>query len=287
MIQTTELYKPKLVQIAYSGGKASECLLHMVLKKEIVAPAPVIVTCADPGMEDPRTHIFTHAMEERCNQAGIPFLRATRNLYQELLDAKKSGKTRFDFPPFFTKNRETGKRGALLQKCTAAYKIAPMDRLARNWMDANLGISKRSKRIGHKILCKWIGFSASEWMRVKDHPIPKYVYFDYPLINAKMDDAAIIEYYRTNNLPMPPRSVCAGCFANDAWYFEEMYHTRPESWAQAVAVDDEIRDLRQFGVRDECYIYRGCISLRELAAQGFPKPANKAEQRCHTGHCFL
>ena len=278
---------PRLVQLAYSGGKASECVLEMVLRRELVVPVPLIVTCADPGMEDPRTHNHTNAMEARCHRANIPFLRAKRNLYQELLAAKRSGATRFDFPGFYTKDRVTGKRGKMLQKCTQAYKIAPMDRLARSWMDANMGISKRSKRIGERILCKWVGFSASEFMRVKNHPVPKYVYFDYPLINLGMNDLDILKYYADRSLRVPPRSVCAGCFANDAWYFEEMYNERPESWAQAVAVDEEIRDLSQFGVRDECFVYQGLLPLRELAAQGFPKPAKKERTNCHTGHCFL
>lgn len=276
----------KLIQLAYSGGKASEALLWMILRGDIVPPAKLIVTCANPGMEHPLTHVHTKAMEDRCKAAGIPFLRANRNLYQDLMAAKASGATRFDFPAFFTKNKETGKIGKMMQRCTKEYKIAPMDRLARHWMDANLGISKKSKRIGEKVLQKWVGFTADEWHRIKDHKCAKYVCFDYPLVNAKITTADVLAYFDKNGLACPPRSVCSGCFANDAAYFKLLHDTAPEAWEQAVAVDEEIRDLSQFSMRDECYVYGACVSLRELAARGFPE-LRKPEETCHTGHCFL
>lgn len=186
----------RLVQLAYSGGKASECLLWMILKGDIVPPAKLIVTCANPGMEHPMTHVHTKAMEQRCKDAGIPFLRANDNLYEGLMKAKASGATRFDFPAFFTKNRTTGKIGKMMQKCTKEYKIAPMDRLARHWMDANLGISKRTKRIGEKILCKWIGFTFDEAHRIREHKCAKYVHFDYPLANLRIKTGGGIGVFR-------------------------------------------------------------------------------------------
>lgn len=277
---------PKLIQLAYSGGKASECLLWMILKGDIIPPCKLIVTCANPGMEHPMTHIHTQAMEERCKDAGIPFLRTNENLYEGLLNAKKTGAKRFDFPAFFTKNRETGKVGMMIQCCTKQFKIAPMDRLARHWMWANLGISKMSRRIGDKILQKWIGFTYDEWHRIKDHECPKYVCFDYPLVSAKITNNDVLEYFRKHSLITPPRSVCNACFANNSDYFKELHDNWPTAWAQAVAVDEEIRDLSQFGMRDECFVYAGCIPLKELALKGFPNLA-KAEKKCHTGHCFI
>lgn len=278
----------KLIQLAYSGGKASEAILWMVLRGEIVPEAKLIVTCANPGMEHPLTHVHTQAMEVRCKAAGIPFLRTHENLYEGLIGAKASGRTRFDFPAFFTKNKTTGKIGKMTQRCTKEYKIAPMDRLARHWMDANLGISKKSKRIGEKILCKWIGFSWDEVHRIREHECAKYVCFDYPLANRKITNPMLLDYYAKNNLVCPPRSVCSGCFANDAAYFKELHDNWPTAWAQAVAVDESIRDLSQFGMQDECYVHASCVPLTELAKAGFPEKKKKDDnQTCFTGHCFI
>lgn len=92
--------------------------------------------------------------------------------------------------------------------------------------------------------------------------------------------------YRARGYPIPPRSVCAACFANDEEYFQEVYRKWPEHWAKAVKIDEAIRDLSQFGMRDKCFVYAGCIPLTELAAKGFP-PRPKAAKKCHTGHCFI
>ncbi len=287
-------HPPKVVQVAYSGGKASQMLLEMILRGEIATPAGarLIVTCANPGMENPKTYETTARMEARCKAAGIPFLRADKNLYAGLLAAKHSGATRFDFLAFFTKDRETGKIGMMNQRCTKEFKIAPMDRLARHWMDANLGISKKSKRIGNKIICKWIGFTYDEATRIKPHKCAKYVCFDYPLVNMKITESKMFAWYAENGIEMPPRSVCNACFANDEQYFKAMYENFIDgidkvSWLQAVAIDQEIRDLSQFGMRDECFVYAGCIPLTELAARGFPKLTGKKQEKCHTGHCFI
>jgi hypothetical protein len=287
-LATREMLRPKLVQLSYSGGRASHVLGEKVLRGEIKTPfgCPIIFTCANPGMENPETHTFTALMEAKCKKAGIPFLRSNKSLYDDMLAAKGLGKTRFDFPALFTKDRETGKIGQIDQRCTKEFKIAPMDRLARHWMDANLNISKKSKRIGRKILQKWIGFTYDEVLRIKTQEHQKYVCFDWPLVNERMTSEDLVAYLNSIGEPIPPRSVCNACFANDANYFRMLYEKYPTTaWVQAVTVDDYVRDLSQFGMRDECYVYAGCISLRELQERGFPDLV-KATARCHTGHCF-
>lgn len=276
----------KTIQLSYSGGKASQLLVEMLLRGDLKSPVPIVITNADPGMEDIRTYLIVADTERRCKEAKIPFLRAYVNLYEGLLNAKRSGASRFDFPAFYTKNRVTGKIGMMTQRCTKWCKIAPMDRLARRWLHSKFGISAESRRIGNKILCKWIGFSLDETTRIKDHPIPKYVCFDYPLAAMGFTDEKILAKYAEYKMTPPPRSVCAGCFANDETYFKEMWEHRPQNWDQAVRIDEEIRDLSQFGMHDECYVYAGCIPLTELARLGFPK-ITKQTHKCHTGHCFI
>lgn len=281
-----KLDTPKLVQLNYSGGSASETMLWMVLNGDLVPPAPFIVTCADPGMENPLTHIHTAAMEKRCKDNGIPFLRASVNLYDGIMTAKRRGLTRFDFPAFFTKNKETGKIGKMKQRCTGWCKSAPMDRITRKWMHANMGIPVRSSHLGYKILHKWIGFTHDEWTRIKPLEVPKYVLLDYPFVNQKITKSDCVKYLTDRGLPIPPRSVCNGCFANDAAYFKMLYDTQPFAWEQAVNIDEEIRDLSQFGMNDECYVYGACVSLKELCRLGFPE-LRKPSEICHSGHCFL
>jgi len=281
---------PKLTVAAYSGGKQSETMLRMILRGNLARPVePFIVLNANPGMEARRSLPFVEAMKSDCEAVGIPFLQVKRNLFKELLELKASGKTRFDTPPFWTKNRETGKIGRLMQSCTQAYKIAPMDQMMRKWMAENLGIPTNRKRLGNNIVCKYIGFSFDESDRIKQQD-RKYIYHEYPLIEAGMTTDDCTAYLRDNDLPIPPRSVCNACFANDFEYFKEMFLNQSEDWDQAVAVDEAIRDLACIGIRDECYVFSGCTPLRDLAQKRFAldfEVIQEAAVRCHSGHCFV
>lgn len=73
--------------------------------------------------------------------------------------------------------------------------------------------------------------------------------------------------------------------------FKKMHDERPdEFWNQAVAVDDAIRDLFCVGVKDECFVSSTLIPLRTLAELDFILPDSareEADQRCHSGHCFV
>lgn len=280
----------RCTQLSFSAGTGSGCLAEMVLRGDIERPENFVVIRANPGMENRETNAYAAQMAERFRIAGIPYIEVKRDLLRGLLDLKKSGKTRFDLPPFWTRNRETGKKGRLLQRCTKWAKIAPMDRALRQWMHDNLGISKNSRRIGTNTVCKWIGFSQDEWMRIKEAK-QEYVYFDYPLIDRRMTKADIAGYYLKHGLKLPPRSVCNACYANDVATFKEMHDNRPdEFWGEAVAVDEEIRDLRCVGVTDECFVSSTLIPLRELAAMNFILPSKtqeEADAKCHSGHCFV
>lgn len=284
---------PKLTAFSFSGGKQSSCILWMVLNGDLERPKNFIVLNADPGMENSGTYPYVAKMEKECEKANIPFLRTSRNLYQELLDFKTSGKKRFDMPPYWVKDKDTGKIGRLpFQGCTYAYKIAGMDRLMRKWMEENLGISSKSKRIGKDVCCKWIGFAADEWHRVKDDPryIKKYVYQDYPLINKNMTKIDCETYLINHNLTVPPPSVCNACFSHNLMTLKDMYENRKHDWEQAVLIDETIRDMSIIGVRGNLFVSSTCIPLKNLAELNFILPKDMVEidaKRCHSGHCFL
>jgi hypothetical protein len=285
----------KLTTLSFSGGKQSTCILHMILRGEYKIETPLIVLNSDPGMENSKTYPIIDEMEEKCHSAGIEFIRVRRNLFEELMslksDIRNGVKTRFDNPPFFTKNRETGKRGRLKQGCTQAYKIAPMDRAMRKWMEENLKIGIKNKRIGKNVVNKMIGFSNDEWMRIKEDDTGReYSFFSYPLIEMKMGEREIVKYYLDRNLKIPSRSVCNACFSNDLDTFKEMCLNRPIDFEQACLVDDEIRDLTLLGIKDECFVSSSLISLRELKDLDFKLPNGESEDkegRCHSGFCFF
>ncbi len=281
---------PICTQLSYSAGTGSHALLSMVLRGELERPKNFVVIRAYPGMENGSSNALARQAETDCKAVGIPFIQTGRNLLQSILALKRSKRTRFDTPSFWTRNRETGKRGRLKQKCTRWAKIAPMDSAMRRWMHANLGVSLSSKRIGEGICEKWIGFSYDEWHRIKEDK-RKYITIRYPLIDLKLTKVGLAGWYLARGIPMPARSVCNACFANDVATLKEMHDNRPdEFWNEAVLVDEEIRDLTCIGIRDECFVSSTLIPLRELAAMNFILPAavrEEADEKCHSGHCFI
>jgi hypothetical protein len=257
----------------------------MVLLGKIDRPENFIVLNADPGMENSRTYEYVTMMFERCREAGIDCKTVEGpNLYEELIDLPNSDKTRLDNPPYWTKS-QNGNRGKLMQCCTKFYKIMPMDREIRRILEERFGISRKSSRLGEGIVEKWIGFARDEILRIKQPP-QKYIRFRYPLIEMKMKTDDILRFFEENSLPVPPRSVCNACFANNLDYFKEMHTKRPEDWKQAVAVDRAVRDWRQIGVKDEVFVSKSLLPLDVLAKRDFEADDGSDDERCQTGYCF-
>lgn len=280
-----------LTTFSLSGGLGSGCIAEMLIHGDLKVETDFVAITADPGMEDPRTYDYLADLHERLSASGIEHRTVKTDLYGELLKAIKDPKAkRFDLPPFWTKDPETGKRGRLLQQCTGAYKIAPMKRIVRDVLEERHGIGRKTTRMPANTVRTWIGFSADETQRIKECP-DKFVFWQYPLVALGMNRGDLVEYYRKIGRKIPPRSVCAACFANDLDYFREMHKNRPESWAQAVAVDDAIREggLQKFNVRNECYVSSTLVPLRKLAEDDFQvgeQPLLDWAQ-CNSGHCFI
>jgi hypothetical protein len=278
--------EPILTTLSYSGGVQSHVILEMILRGDYPKPENFLVLNADPGMEDNRSYAFVDLAKQKCKEAGIDFITAKGgNLYEDLLTFRQCGKTRLDNPPYWTKNRVTGKKGRLRQTCTQAYKIAPMRRALRQYLQDKFGISVKSKRIPK--VRTFIGFAYDEQHRCKQSDV-KYVELAFPLIERGMCRDMIEGYYRHNNIPKPPRSVCVACFANGLNHFRDMYMNRYEDWEKAVAVDEAIRDMRPLGIEDECFVSPTLVPLKDLPKMNFKQSdADFLQYRCNSGVCFL
>jgi hypothetical protein len=280
-----------LTVLSFSGGKQSSAILWMVLLGKIqIDKNNFLVLNADPGMENSFTYKYVEMMKGKCLDAGIEFVTVDGpNLYEDMINLKNTDKTRFDTPPYWTLS-STGSVGRLMQGCTQIYKIAPMDRELRRQLKCRYGISDKSKRLGNEIVEKWIGFSYSELERIKP-PKQKYIRFSYPLIDLKMSNKDVIQFFVDNNLSLPPRSVCNACFANGLDTFREMYQNRPRDWNQAINVDKSVRDWSQIGVRDRVFVSNTCIALEDLSQKDFDITKIKGDLEndysCDSGYCFL
>ena len=275
-----------LTTLSFSGGTGSGAIAEMLLNGDLECSTQLLVCTADPGMEDSRTYDYVAEMAERFAAAGIEHRIVKTDLYGEFLKAVENKATRFDNPPFWTKNKKTGKRGRLMQCCTHAYKIAPMRRIVREVLarDFQVRINGRPKKDSVRT---WIGFTSDEVSRIKESEI-KYTYNAYPLVAKKMTKQDVYAYYAKIGRKLPPRSVCSACFANDLGHFKDMYLNRKKDWEKAVAVDEACRDLSCMAVEDECYVSSTLVPLKDLPAMNFiVEDMPLFEMECQSGYCFI
>lgn len=276
--------------LSYSAGVQSHAILEMILRGEIPRPENFAVLNADPGMEDSRSYAFVEQARARCVREGIPFITVRapgRNLYERLLSIPSERPKRLDHPPYFTKDGN-GKRGQLKQKCTGTFKIEPMKRGIRRYLQERHGIPLTRKRFPLKVV-SWIGFAADETHRIKPNKRqPKYIELQYPLIERGLDRPKVEGFYLRTGTPKPPRSVCLACFANGLAHYEDMHDNRPEEWDRAVLVDDSIRDLTSIGVKNPAFVSDTLVPLRDLPGLNFLSGTKEGkEHRCNKGVCYL
>ena len=283
-----------LTVLNFSGGTQSACLLWMIIDGHISKPDNFLVVFANPGMEKQETIDYVLMMFTRCQQADID-IRLARgpNLLTDVLSGSQK---RLDNPPLWIK-KANGKRGQLRQCCTKQYKVLPMQRCVREYMDEKWGISANPRATRHLAravsVTTWVGFSADETHRVdkllaQKHPV--YKRFEFPLQTLGMQTHDVVRYMREHGHDLPPRSLCNGCFAHGLRSLKEIHDNRPADWQQAVAFDHAIRDMSRFGVtQGECFVSDTLLPLEELADRGFDlgSTLENVRHECDTGMCFV
>ena len=288
--------KPLLTVLNYSGGKQSSCLLWMVILGDYPKPESFIALNADPGIENSRTYEYIEIMMKECEKAGIHLATASGpNLLEDLRAVGRGERFRVDNPPYWTKDPNNGSRGQLMHKCTRHYKVAPMDRYIRGYLEEHHGISRKRSNLGEGMVEKWIGFSLDEELRIRD-PRRKYIKFRYPLIELGMTDSDIIGYFKENGLPIPERSVCNACFSNGLATLKKMHDERPDDWKIAVELDEAIRDMSSVMVERTVFVNDKLMPLSELAEKNFLMDGEDQmtfgfhdadDWSCDKGYCFV
>lgn len=286
----------KLITVlCYSAGVQSHAILKMVECGLIEKPKRFTVVGADPGMESTVSLDFRDGEARQiCKDSGIAFVIAGGpDLYRDLLGLKESKRTRLDNPPFWTKG-EDGSVGQLIQKCTAHYKISPINRAVRRELKRIWGIptgSAGNSALAPKSVERWIGFTADEQHRADGLLKSKhqqFVAFRFPLIEMGLTKSDVHDLYRLHGWRMPIMSICNGCPFHGLRMLKDKHDNRPSDWAEAVNTDEACRNLTQIGIKQPCYVSRTLIPLVELAKRGFEldDPIENDLAQCSSGVCF-
>jgi hypothetical protein len=217
-----------------------------------LTPMPDCAIFADTQFEPAGVYEHLDWLE---TQLSFPVHRVTAgDIRADHVNSERNGKPRkYSAIPFFSDSSGMGMR-----QCTADYKIYPIRKKLREL----LGLKYRQRAPKGVQVRQWIGISTDEAMRMKPSR-DAWVENVWPLIDAGMSRQDCLRWFEKN---YPGRSLaksaCIGCpFHNDALW-RDMKMTDPESFAQAVEFDEQIRNV---GTSDgPQYLHRSCKPLDEV-----------------------
>jgi len=160
-------------------------------------------------------------------------------------------------PPFFTLSG-----GMLRRQCTQDFKIRPIQREQRRL----LGLVPHQRWPLHVSIEQWIGISLDEEQRCRASRVPA-ISHRWPLIELRMTRADCLKWMRGRGFPQPAKSACTFCPYHDDAMWRDMKLNDPESFADAIAVDEAIRSGMagpKRPVSDQWFVHRQRIPLAQV-----------------------
>jgi hypothetical protein len=237
-----------------SLGAGVQSTAIALLAEEGVIPKPDVAIFADTGWEP--TEVYEH-LERLESALSFPVIRVqVGNIRDDTLAGKGM------ILPVFVKGHD-GQASMLNRQCTVTYKVVPIRRYVRKRLGARSSSDGRilSPPNGHRA-GQWIGFSVDEVARVNDSGLPPYLSNRYPLLDLHMSRTNCIAYLESRGWPDVPKSACVGCPFHGNRMWREMRDHDPESFADAVRFDKQMRE-RGWRAREDPYLHRSLQPLDE------------------------
>lgn len=241
--------------LSLGAGVQSSTLYLMAVTGEFGDERPTVAIFADTQAEPRAVYDWLEELE-RLGGAVIPIRRVTEgNLTQIIGKQRPTGKWRHLPIPAYI-DMGDGKSALANRSCTRDYKIRPIRREVRRL----LGLTgKRSPN--EAIAEQWIGISLDEAHRMKDSPEP-WLRHRWPLIERRMSRSDCLHWMESRGYPRPPKSSCTFCPYHDAAAWAQI-KSDPAALAEAVAVDERIRELWAGRVPGAMYLHRSLTPLAE------------------------
>lgn len=220
-----------LLVVSYGGGVNTIAVLALLAKRGL---RPHAIVMADPGSEREATIAYREEIA-RPWLARIGFPDVT------VISRIEEGKHRPRAWRLETLRDEVFRRKTLPsiaygpKKCSAKYKGE-----TQRWWCQRQPWAQSEWAAGRKLV-RVVGYDAGEARRVRgvDSPLvwePKCFAAWYPLVEAGLDREACIRLIGLSGLPIPPKSACTFCPANELDEWEELRRDYPEAFADAVAM---------------------------------------------------
>lgn len=247
----------KPIVLSYGGGKQTAAMCVAV--KRGLLPRPDYIVMADTGREMTSTWDYLHnVITPYLVPLGLkvqiaPHTLATVDLYAQNGDL---------LVPAYTAD------GKLPTFCSGKWKR----NVVRRWL--------REQGVTECVM--WLGYSLDEMRRMHMSDV-RWVENQFPLIDPLRWRVNQCQWaVEEEGLPPAPKSACWCCphWKPHQWY--DMRENRPDDFAKAVALDEQVRAADQQG---GVFLYEGRVPL----ALADLKPEEEAPNLftgCESGHCW-
>ena len=244
--------------ISLGAGVQSSTMALMAAKGEI-GPMPDCAIFADTGAEPRGVYEWLDWLEK---QLPFPVYRVNGgSLRDESLTLRQSkdgqGSYVRNVVPAYTLSPE-GKKGMLLRKCTADFKLAP---LARKWRQLMREANERK-------ITSWIGISLDEAQRMKPSRV-QYAKNRWPLIEEGMTRLHCLQWMERRGYPTPPKSACSFCPYHSDEQWRQLKANDPDAFADAVDFERRwnevvLTDKRPSQTKGVIRLHRSCLPLDQV-----------------------
>lgn len=246
--------------LSLGAGVQSSTLALMIAHGEIEPVDAAIF--ADTQWEPSHVYKWLEWLNNEIQKCQNPFpiYHVTQgNLRNDNLYKRTSGGALTVAIPWFVKTEDGKKRMGTMRSCTAQYKIIPVTKKQKELC----GFAPRQRIKG--IICETlIGISTDEALRMKPSQ-DNWKIHKWPLIDLGMSRNDCLRWMERKGYPLPPKSSCIGCpfHSDNEW---RIIKADPDAWADAVAVDNIIRNVNHKGAiqNGQQFMHRSCVPLAEV-----------------------
>lgn len=255
------------------GAGVQSSTMALMAARGLITPMPDAAIFADTQSEPAAVYRHLDWLEQKL---PFPVWRVTVGSLREQIVLAMKGQARMDArPPFFTASG-----GMLRRQCTQDFKILPITKQVRT----AIGLIKGQRGPKNIVVQQWIGISRDEASRMKPSRL-RYIEHRWPLIEMKMSRRDCLAWCEDHGFRRPPKSACTFCPYHDDAVWIDMKANDPESFAEAVAIDEAIRPGMPGPKRpkgDAWFVHR---SMKPLALVDFRTDAEAGQPDLFNNEC--
>lgn len=213
---------------------------------------------ADTGWEPSAVY---HHLNWLDGQLPFPIRRiGKRSIREDILAGTNSTGQNFTSIPAFVRSLD-GRKAIVKRQCTREYKLSPIEEELRDLLGLGYG-----QRVPEGIFVElWIGISVDEIIRMKPSR-NKWIDNRWPLIEQGLSRLDCMRWFAERYPGRElPRSACIGCPYHTDTEWRDMRQHDPESWSDAVFVDNALRaTARADRFNGEMYLHNSMKPLSQV-----------------------